>query len=206
MRWSLLLFVAPTFWLLGCDSSTESSSAEVEERLSAIEAEACSHMLDGPNTALTLSGAADASTETEAMDWIHMRFDLTLVAADESFVGYVQYAASEDGDYLIFLDGEASVTIDGVQPVESASVPRCDAIASRHVFDLSAGSHVIEVRAETETIRLVLEPDRHGEHGGHDHDHGHGHGDDDHSDDHHDGDHHDDNDQDESDSDPEDEN
>ena len=200
MRLAFTFLSALTLLVLGCDSSTDSSSTDVEARLSAIEAEACAHMINGPNTELTLSGASDASTETEPMDWVHMRFDLTLVASDESFIGYIQYAAAEDGDYLIFLDKEASVTIEGRAPDESMSVPRCDAIASRHLFELSAGTHIIGVRAETENIRLVLEPDRHGEHGGHDHSHDHAHGDDDHNDGHHDEDHHD-----ESESEPEDE-
>jgi hypothetical protein len=130
--------------------------------------EACEHMQNGPATSLEISAMSDAPTDTVHSTWEHKRVDLTLMddGSGESFVGYVTYEAEAAGDYLVFADGQATITINDEQPESAAEVSECSDVVQVQTFELAVGEHVMTVTASTATVRLVVELD--GGDGGHD--------------------------------------
>ncbi len=130
--------------------------------------EACEHMADGPASSFELGAGADAATDTASTDWEHRRVDLTFGALETTAAGYIKYEVATEGDYAVFVSGEATIKINGEDPESSTVFADCESVQSYHVFELAVGEHVIEVQSETRPLHLVIEADAgHEEH--HDH-------------------------------------
>jgi len=139
---------------MGCGDSGHDDHAH-----GSVEEEACQHMANGPASSVTAGADAMSAADTSADAWTHKRVDVGLMAATEGFEGFVTFEATEAGDYLFFVDGEASVTIAGASPESSAAVSNCSEVAQVHTFELEVGEHVVQVTSAVETVRLVVEHD-----------------------------------------------
>jgi hypothetical protein len=176
MKTRLLACVLLSFGAWGCgdehdnhdDHNHNAGSNEVS-----LNAEACEHMANGPATALTAAATTEEATDTEHSQWEHKRVDLTLVDdGNGAFVGYVKYEAEAAGDYLFFADSEASITVAGTMAESEADVSECTDVAHVMTFELAVGEHVVEVRASSASVRLVVEVSGgHSDHGDHEGEH-----------------------------------
>jgi hypothetical protein len=111
-----------------------------------LDEEGCEHMAEGPFVDVG-AGGGPATAETIAAD--HKAYRVALPAGE---AGFVQYAADEAGELVLFLDVDAPVAVqdDGGETVELeesvASVAACDQIEGKHTVDLEAiGTYFIKL-------------------------------------------------------------
>jgi hypothetical protein len=161
-------WIAPALVLtmgVACASDGGSEDAGHEEEDPA--AEACEHMVDGPNENHTATLAAPFPTvNTE-----HTRHDVTLVDDAGEYRGTVQYEVSAEADYLVFLDRDVPLAFfdssgNALAVEQSEPVDECeDVVIVKHV-PLAVGTVELRFGPTTEsTVRLVIEA------GGEGHDH-----------------------------------
>jgi len=154
--------------LLGCG---EEHSDHHHGNSSALNDAACAHMDDPPVLTNAGQNEEEATATNEGM-WMHRRHDVTLTADGEQFVGYVTLEVGKAGDHSLFADVPIDVTIGGIAPEATSAVDECDTVEGLYVYELPMGEHVMSIRADQETVALVLEfPGNHEghDHGGHDH-------------------------------------
>jgi len=156
MRMNLFhtLFLGVSLAFIGCGDHDHDHDHESH---ASPEEEACEHMADGPASSVTAGADSMLATDTDADAWTHKRVDLTLSAGTDGFEGFLTFEATEAGDYLFFVDGDASLTVAGASPESSAAVSTCSEVAQVHTFELEVGEHVVGVASTIETVRLVVE-------------------------------------------------
>ena len=140
---------------LACTGCGDDAHSDHEH--SSPEEEACEHMVGGPVSMVTASGDSMMATDTDANAWTHKRVDLTLSAGTDGYEGFVTFEATSAGDYLFFVDGDATLTVGGTSAESSATVSACSEVARVHTFELEVGEHVVAVSSTMETVRLVVE-------------------------------------------------
>ena len=164
MRCSILLCVI----LLGCG---EEHSDHHHGSNSALNDAACAHMDDPPVLTLAGENEEEATATNEGM-WMHRRHDVTLRSDGGQFVGYLMLGIEKAGVHSLFTDVPVDFTIGGIAAKASEAVDECDTVEGLYVYELPIGEHVMSIRADQDTVALVLEfPGNHDghDHGGHDH-------------------------------------
>lgn len=123
--------------------------------------EACEHLAMGPAVAVT-AGAAAAGAPAVSDD--HRRYDVSLVDIAAGKGGFVTFAASAAGDYVVFTDAAVPVEVTNaamsrVPPTATAaSVAGCAEVQGRQTFPLSVGTYVVGFGPTTvATVGLVIE-------------------------------------------------
>lgn len=125
------------------------------------DAEGCEHLENGPAVAVIDSMGSPPKVGSD-----HRRHDIPLTAGNPSAT--VEFAVSEAGDYLFFLDRDVPLTIkqggSAISFEETAkSSTECDVVAGRHLVPLEVGTATLEFGETTETsVGLVIEPFAHG--------------------------------------------
>lgn len=128
------------------------------------DAEACEHLNEGPNEAVTAtataSGAPSINTE-------HTRFDVTFVDVTGGKGGSVSYAAAHEAHHVIFLNEDVPVKVTssaGADVAITSSEPSdCSAVKARHEVPLAVGTYTLTFGpTDKASVRLVIEAEKHG--------------------------------------------
>ncbi len=122
--------------------------------------DACEHFAQGPIETATAGASASEAVDVSEE---HTRFDLTLPAAGERRVGYVEVAIDAAGDHTFFFDTAVDLTLtDGAGAAVAAestatSDPDCGTIKSAVTVELAVGTYTlaIDAAAGTEPVLLV---------------------------------------------------
>lgn len=132
--------------------------------------EGCEHMDEGPFN--NVAAAADDTGALEAISDTHTRHDVTLVELTDmagSYAGYVEFEATEEGDYYFFLSADVPFEVQGGDLESTGDVSECDEVVKEFVYELSVGTYTVYIGPTTETaVGIVVEFED-------DHDHGHDH-------------------------------
>lgn len=131
-------------------------------------AEACGHLENGP--IVPVATAVDPlAAPPIAAD--HVRYDLALVdLGDGNFGGAVSFEAPAAGDYVLFLDTNVGVVVEGpggalvvVHDTHVGSAHCPTTIAVSHRIPMTAGRHTLDFGPDdVSSVRLVLEPSQAG--------------------------------------------
>ena len=132
------------------------------------DVEACEHLKEGPNSAVT---ATAATSGAPAVSNDHKRYDITLPASTGgNYVGSVSFAVSEASDYVLFLGSGVPVKVTSSAGQEVAfeetatSSTECTEVKSRNVVPLQVGSYTLTFGPTTQTtVSLVIEETSHEE-------------------------------------------
>lgn len=131
------------------------------------EEEACEHLAEGPSSAVTAAADLDGAPDISEA---HRRYDVTLIPVDGGNGGSVAYAAAEEGDYLIFLGADVSLSVfdsSGAEVTLEASgrgSEHCGEIAAHHTVELGVGTYELVFGPTDETeVRVVVEHAAHEE-------------------------------------------
>jgi hypothetical protein len=128
--------------------------------------EACEHMKGGPAAPVMAADAFSISAPPVSND--HKRYDLTLSGSAGGKSGFVTFAVSKTGEYVVYTSAPVTLNLKSasmaVVAAESsaASVPGCTEVKGKQVFDLAVGTYVIGLGPETiDKVSLVVEAHDH---------------------------------------------
>ena len=117
-------------------------------------ADACEHMADGPEQAVT--AAAAGGTPPSITD-THTRYDITLVDG----AGAVAIEVGEETEMSFFFDADASLSVTDAADVtiaaelEIASVDDCSEVAQGFVYDLKVGTYTLLIESSEPLVSMV---------------------------------------------------
>ena len=150
----MIRFLLLSAALAGCGPSTPEPSAD---------AEACEHLQEGPNVAVTATAAA---TGAPSVGTEHTRFDVTLIDVTGGKGGSVSFASEHEADHVVFLSEEVVLKVKDGAGAEvalessAASSADCALVKGRHVVDLGVGTYTFSFGPTTKTsVQLVIEVD-----------------------------------------------
>lgn len=129
--------------------------------------DACEHMIEGPNQAITAASDAGSDAPDTAPD--HTRFDIALSQPgdpenDQVENGQVDLVIARAGEHILYLDQEVPITVlgpDGSElPVQTTerNVEACVEVdLVGHTFDLEVGTHTLRFGPTDRTqVRMVV--------------------------------------------------
>lgn len=119
--------------------------------------EACEHLANGPEVAVTATADAAGAPSVEDN---HTRYDVALTATG----GNVSFAADEAGEFYIFVNKEVTLTVlkaDGTQlnPESTVTDPgTCSELKAYSVFDFELATYTLQFGpAEGNSVSVVIE-------------------------------------------------
>jgi hypothetical protein len=143
--------------VFGCGGEEEES----------VDVEGCEHLKEGPATAVTATATATGAPAVKAD---HSRYDVTLVDVTGGKGGTVTFAATEEGDYVLFTGTAVQVSVKdangaavGIEASATSSA-ECTEIKGRHTIPMKVGTHTLTFGPTPQaTVSIVIEAD-HGDH------------------------------------------
>lgn len=123
--------------------------------------DACEHMIEGPNQAIT--AASDAAIDAPDIAPTHTRFDIELAQPGELDSGQVDLVIAEAGEHILYLDQDVPITMLGGDGGEIAveaterNVEACTEVSLGHTFDLEVGTYIVRFGPTDQTqVRAVV--------------------------------------------------
>lgn len=153
--------------MAGCGGDEE--EAEVSP-----EADACEHMIEGPNQAVT--SIADIAADAPDLDEEHVRFDVDLAGDGTMRTGYVDLVIGDAEEHMVFLSADVPMTLrdaDGNELAPEATqnaIAECTEVAVGYTFDFAVGTYHMELGpTELAQVQVVFfhPGGEHEEHEGH---------------------------------------
>ena len=125
------------------------------------EADACEHMVEGPNEEVT--AIADMAGEAPDTGEHHTRWDIALVDdGGGTFNGYVDLVVEEEGESIVFLDHDIPMTIwdaagDEVPLLRADdSITACTEVDASNTYELGVGTYLLGFGPTTESSVSVI--------------------------------------------------
>lgn len=177
-----LLLSLSIFVFVGCSEDDDDHHEESQD------AHVCEHLTDGPDVDVDAAASigdaitqADNDHETIIQHVLHTRYDVSLPeSAPGTYTGFVVYEpVGEDGDYIIYMDADVSITVydhtDGDVVIaaedEEDHSDDCVLVAYKGIYEFHADHrYVIQLGPTTDhpTVSIVIPAM---EESDHDHDH-----------------------------------
>lgn len=149
MRLARVSLAAVVFVACGEDRDDPPSPAE----------DACEHFAEGPVETATAGASAAEAIDVSAE---HTRFDLTLPAAGDGRVGYVEVAIDAAGDHTFYFDTAVDLDITNgagaaVTPERTVSTDTdCATIKTAVTVELAVGTYTLAIDAAAGADPVLL--------------------------------------------------
>lgn len=117
-------------------------------------ADACEHMADGPEEALT---AVAAGETPPSFSETHHRYDITIPEG----AGVVAIEIGEEREIHFFFDTDVTLTVTDASDAtvaaeeEIASVDECSAVVAGAAYDLGVGTYTLLIETTEEMVSMV---------------------------------------------------